>query len=126
MSNTKKSAAAATAMETKHAATKAAKQAVAEQAKQKTKTKKQVAAQDKPAVVAAQLALSDDAVPAEATKEEATVQIWPGLAPLCDSTCLSGVGLGLGYGWAPPVNSTQSLEAHRPPVVLRAPWPLQP
>ena len=81
-------------METKHAATKAAKQAVAEQAKQKTKTEKQVAAQDKPAVVAAQLALSDDAVPAEATKEEATVQIWPGLAPLCDSTCLSGVG-----GW---------------------------
>ena len=67
-----------------------------------------------------------DAVPAEATKEEATVQIWPGLAPLCGSTCLSGVGLGLGYGWAPPVNSTQSLEAHRPPVVLRAPWPLQP
>ena len=126
MSNTKKSAAAATAMETKHAATKAAKQAVAEQAKQKTKAKKQVAAQDKAAVVAEQLALSDDAVPAEATKEEATVQIWPGLAPLCDSTCLSGVGLGLGYGWAPPVNSTQSLEAHRPPVVLRAPWPLQP
>ena len=126
MSNTEKSAAAETAVETKHAATKAAKQAVAEQAKQKTKTEKQVAAQDKPAVVAAQLALSDDAVPAEATKEEATVQIWPGLAPLCDSTCLSGVGLGLGYGWAPPVSSTQSLEAHRPPVVLRAPWPLQP
>ena len=127
MSNTEKSAAAETAVETKHAATKAAKQqAVAEQAKQKTKAKKQVAAQDKAAVVAEQLALSDDAVPAEATKEEATVQIWPGLAPLCDSTCLSGVGLGLGYGWAPPVNSTQSLEAHRPPVVLRAPWPLQP
>ena len=82
------------------AAKKAAKKAAAEQAeaKQKTKTEKQVAAQDKPAVVAAQLALSDDAVPAEATKEEATVQIWPGLAPLCDSTCLSGVGLGLGPG----------------------------
>ena len=55
---------------------KLAKQSAAEQseAKQKTKTTKQAAAEDKAA------AAVEDAIPAETTKEEATVQIWPGLA----------------------------------------------
>ena len=55
---------------------KLAKQSAAEQseAKQKTKTTEQAAAEDKAA------AAVEDAIPAETTKEEATVQIWPGLA----------------------------------------------
>ena len=80
MNNTKKSAADATAVATKHAAKKAAKkaakQAAAEQAeaKQKTKKKKKAVLEDKAAVVAEQVVSAGDAVPAEATKEEATVQ----------------------------------------------------
>ena len=72
LNNAKKSAAYATAEAAKQAATKAA----AEQAKAQ---KKQAAAQDKAAVVAGQVVSSGDACPAEATKEEATVQIgfWP-------------------------------------------------
>ena len=70
--NTKKSAADATAVAIKQAA----KQAAAEQAeaKQKTKKKKKAVLEDKAAVVAEQVVSAGDAVPAEATKEEATVQ----------------------------------------------------
>ena len=102
MNNTKKSAADATAVATKHAAKKAAKkvakQAAAEQteAKQTAKMEKKAAAEDKAAVVAAQVVSAGDAVPAAATKEEATVQIWPGLATVTVPQ--------LGYGWVPPVN----------------------
>ena len=70
--NTKKSAADATAVAIKQAA----KQAAAEQAeaKQKTKKKKKAVLEDKAAVVAEQVVSAGDAVPAEATKEVATVQ----------------------------------------------------
>ena len=100
--NTKKSAADATAVATKQAAKKAAKkvakQPAAEQteAKQTAKMEKKAAAEDKAAVVAAQVVSAGDAVPAAATKEEATVQIWPGLATVTVPQ--------LGYGWVPPVN----------------------
>ena len=111
MNSTKKSAADATAVATKHAAKKAAKQPTAEQpeAKQKTKEKKKTTAvaEDKTAVVAEQGVSADDAVPVEATKEEATVQIWPGLATVTvphQSARLgygwATAGLRLGYGWA--------------------------
>ena len=118
--NTKKSAADATVVATKQAAKhaakkaakKAAKQAAAEQteAKQTAKMEKKAAAEDKAAVVAAQVVSAGDAVPAAATKEEATVQIWPGLATVTVPHQLARPGLGwataglrLGYGWAPPV-----------------------
>ena len=115
MNSTKKSAADATAVATKHAAKKAAKQPTAEQpeAKQTTKEKKKktkAVAEDKTAVVAEQGVSADDAVPAEATKAEATVQIWPGLATVTVPHQSARLGYGwvtaglrLGYGWAPPV-----------------------
>ena len=79
------------------------------EAKQKTKEKKKTTAvaEDKTAVVAEQGVSADDAVPVEATKEEATVQIWPGLATVTvphQSARLgygwATAGLRLGYGWA--------------------------
>jgi len=66
--NTKKSAAAATAVAIKQAA----KQAAAEQAeaKQKAKKKKMSVLEDKAAVAAEQVVSTDDAVPAEATVQK--------------------------------------------------------
>jgi hypothetical protein len=68
LNNANESAADATA----EAAKQAAKKAAAEQVEAQ---KKQAAAQDNAAVVAGQVVSSGDAFPAEATKEEATVQI---------------------------------------------------
>ena len=99
MNSTKKSAADATAVATKHAAKKAAKQPTAEQpeAKQKTKEKKKTTAvaEDKTAVVAEQGVSADDAVPVEATKEEATVQVCGTASPQWQ-----GPIARLGYGLA--------------------------
>ena len=69
---------------------KLAKQSAAVQAeaKQKTKTTEKAAAEDKAAVAV------EDAIPAETTKEKATVQIWPSLATVTVPHRPAGLRLG--------------------------------